>query len=171
MAAYEKFFFIFFLMFAFTSRKKYLQEKYWTAKEKAARAKTWAWKHDGNTNTFKGFYIPAILPHSDQGKFFQKKRGEDEERLWDAYLKKSKFEKKKIYVKWFYNDEKRIKRRKIAALLGLFKRKKNYLFDITNRGYSFWMGHFKKIFIKKIICLILLIGGILFEWVTSKKFL
>lgn len=71
-----------------TSWKKYLQEKYWSQKEKAARAKTWAWKHEGTSGTYKGFYIPAALPQTDQAKFFLKKRDEDEQKLRDRELAK-----------------------------------------------------------------------------------
>jgi len=63
-----------FLILTFTTRKKYLKEKFWSQKEKQERLKTWAWKHEGKLSTYKGFHIPIVLPQTDQAKFFQKKK-------------------------------------------------------------------------------------------------
>ncbi len=80
------FYILLFLNLNFTTRKKYLQEKFRPTKEKLARAKTWAWKHEGKLTTYKGFYIPVQLPITEQAKFFQKKWDLDEQKIRDEEL-------------------------------------------------------------------------------------
>lgn len=85
-----KIFNFYFFLYSFTTRKKYLQEKFRTKKEKLSRVKTWARKHEGKLSTYKGFYIPINLPQTEQAKFFQKKWDEDEQKLRDKNLKTKK---------------------------------------------------------------------------------
>lgn len=123
---YEKVFFYFFLFFS-TTWKKYLKEKHWTTKEKVAWARAWAWKHEGNLNTYKGFYIPTTLPQTEQGKFFQKKWSEDEDRLWDLSLKKKKdFINKQETRKTFSEDGLTFKEIQQKSLFGFYTNKANY---------------------------------------------
>lgn len=145
---YEKFCFYFFLYFS-TTRKKYLQEKYWTTKEKAARARAWAWKHEGNLNTYKGFYIPAVLPQTEQGKFFQKKWSEDEEWLRDISLKKDKnFQNKLETVSSSSEDEKTFKEIQQESLYEFFTGKIDYLsgkkWKLISQLTTFPVKFFKK---------------------------
>jgi small subunit ribosomal protein S7 len=76
----------YFINFTFTTWKKYLQEKFWSKKEKLSRVKTWARKHEKKVTTIKGFYIPPTIPQTDQAKFFQQKRDLDEQWIWDEEL-------------------------------------------------------------------------------------
>jgi hypothetical protein len=76
----------YFINFISTTWKKYLQEKFWSKKEKLSRVKTWARKHEKKVTTIKGFYIPPTIPQTDQAKFFQQKRDLDEQWIWDEEL-------------------------------------------------------------------------------------
>lgn len=126
-------------MFSLTTWKKYLQEKYRTTKEKAAWARAWAWKHEGNLNTYKGFYIPSTLPQTEQGKFFQKKRTEDEERLRDLNLKKGKFLSSftREVASELLDEEKSFKDLREEKMFGFLKTSESYKFDLANNSKIF----------------------------------
>ena len=93
----------FIFYYKLTSWKQYLKEKFRTKKEKLARAKTWAWKHEGKLSTIKGFYIPTVLPQTDQAKFFLKRWDEDEQKLRDQELNINK--KNKYSSSTYYKDK------------------------------------------------------------------
>ena len=125
-------FLAYFLDFSLKTWKKYLKEKHRSTKEKLAWEWTWARKHETKIGTYKGFFIPTVLPKTEQAKFFFKKWDEDEkkwrdEELLTESLKLNKFLQKKSYAtldKKFIDSETQ-KAYAVSRLNSIFTKKIN----------------------------------------------
>lgn len=149
------------LNFSNKTWKKYLKEKHRTTKEKLARERTWARKHETKVGTYKGFYIPTILPRTEQAKFFFKKRDEDEWKRRDEELAQEVLKFRQSSFDWLdfklykkINNYETKKTNSISYLKTTFTHKINYNSVFKNSkfinkfNFSFWSNLNKFFFFK-----------------------
>ncbi len=144
LVVFEKYLYLNFIFFnTFKTRRKYLWEKFRSNKEKVSWLKTWAWKHEGKVSSYKGFHIPITIPKTEQSKFFLKKREEDEQKLWDKFVKDDK-----IFPKFKKDTVITRRRSSTQYLLQISKLKKA---SVVNQNWLYPVSHLElpRPFLKK----------------------